>query len=170
MTKVEIIPNTTPDTQVLDLNGFLEHWLGHRRLTRRVIEAFPEDQLFSFSAGTPLRSFGVQAGEIHFVSQMTIDGLSTGVWTEPNWASAPQNKADLLTVWDALTARIENEFGKVNSESFSKNHLLPWGEMTGWVASIYNIDNETHHRAQAYVYLRGVTQKCEAGKACLRRV
>ena len=29
----------------------LHHWQGHRRLTRRVIEAFPEDKLFSFSVG-----------------------------------------------------------------------------------------------------------------------
>jgi len=29
----------------------LEHWQGHRNLTRRVIEKFPEDQMFSFSIG-----------------------------------------------------------------------------------------------------------------------
>jgi uncharacterized damage-inducible protein DinB len=27
----------------------LEHWQGHRNLTRRVIEAFPEKDLFEFS-------------------------------------------------------------------------------------------------------------------------
>ena len=26
--------------------GLLAHWQGHRRLTRRLIEAYPEDQLF----------------------------------------------------------------------------------------------------------------------------
>ena len=26
--------------------GFLAHWQGHRRLTRRATEAFPEDKLF----------------------------------------------------------------------------------------------------------------------------
>ena len=31
--------------------SLLEHWQGHRRLTRRVIEAFPEDKLFSYSFG-----------------------------------------------------------------------------------------------------------------------
>src|SRR5688500_11532851 len=31
--------------------AMLEHWQGHRRLTRRMIEAYPEDQLFSFALG-----------------------------------------------------------------------------------------------------------------------
>jgi hypothetical protein len=30
---------------------FLNHWQGHRRVTRRIIEAFPEDKLFSYSVG-----------------------------------------------------------------------------------------------------------------------
>ena len=42
---------------VLTPQQLLEHWQGHRRLTRRVIEAFPEDQLFSFSIGG-MRTFG----------------------------------------------------------------------------------------------------------------
>ena len=36
---------------VLTPAALLEHWQGHRRLTRRVIEAFPEEKLFSFSLG-----------------------------------------------------------------------------------------------------------------------
>ena len=36
---------------VLTPGALLDHWQGHRRLTRRVIEAFPEDKLFSFSLG-----------------------------------------------------------------------------------------------------------------------
>ena len=32
-------------------NDLLKNWQGHRRLTRRVIEAFPEDKLFEFSIG-----------------------------------------------------------------------------------------------------------------------
>ena len=35
---------------------FLEHWQGHRNLTRKVIEAFPEKELFEFSIGG-MRSF-----------------------------------------------------------------------------------------------------------------
>ena len=31
--------------------ALLEHWQGHRRVTRRMIEAFPEDKLFTYSIG-----------------------------------------------------------------------------------------------------------------------
>lgn len=35
----------------------LEHWQGHQRLTRRTIEVFPEDQLFSFTPAPPMRPY-----------------------------------------------------------------------------------------------------------------
>ena len=40
-----------PAAMFISTDALLEHWRGHRRLTRRVIEAFPEDQLFTFSIG-----------------------------------------------------------------------------------------------------------------------
>ncbi|WP_448635563.1 hypothetical protein [Pedobacter panaciterrae] len=47
--------NTTAETVLTPLfinsNALLDHWQGHRRLTRRVIEAFPEDKLFNYSVG-----------------------------------------------------------------------------------------------------------------------
>ena len=50
---------SAPSAVVITPEALLEHWEGHRRLTRRVIEAFPEDQLFSFSVGS-MRPFGLQ--------------------------------------------------------------------------------------------------------------
>ncbi len=41
----EIMATTLTSEQLL------AHWQGHRNLTRRVIEAFPEKELFSFSVG-----------------------------------------------------------------------------------------------------------------------
>ena len=52
----ETTPFITPD-------ALLAHWQGHRRLTRRIIDAFPDDQLFTFSIGG-MRSFGEMAMEI----------------------------------------------------------------------------------------------------------
>ena len=43
--------------QLMTPDQFLTHWQGHRRLTRRVLEAFPEEQLWSFSVGG-MRPFG----------------------------------------------------------------------------------------------------------------
>ena len=46
-------------TTVITAEELLEHWQGHRRLTRRVIEAFPDDQLFSFAVGGMRPFFGI---------------------------------------------------------------------------------------------------------------
>jgi hypothetical protein len=42
----------TPSESILSSQALLDHWQGHRRLTRRLIEAFPEDKLFSFTIGS----------------------------------------------------------------------------------------------------------------------
>ena len=39
---------TTTD-QLISKENLLKHWQGHRFLTRRVIEAFPEKDFFEFS-------------------------------------------------------------------------------------------------------------------------
>ena len=135
---------------------FLNHWQGHRRLTRRMILAFPEDQLFRFSVGG-MRPFGVLAWEIHQVSELTLNGMRTGEWTMPDWRDGTSaDRAELLLAWDGLTNRIEAEVPMVDAAFFSRPHRLPWGEMSGWDAAIYTIDNEIHHRAQGYVYLRAL--------------
>ncbi|MFC4426820.1 DinB family protein [Deinococcus navajonensis] len=141
---------------VLSPADFLTHWQGHRALTRRVIEAFPEEQLFTFTPAPPMRPFGEMAVELYFVGEMTLTGLSTGQWPEPDWASGPRDKATLLGAWDTLTQRLEAELPGVQAEVFSRVHHLPWGAMPGWVAAIYAVDNEIHHRGQGYVYLRAL--------------
>jgi uncharacterized damage-inducible protein DinB len=42
--------NANPDCAlILPADALRQHWQGHRRLTRRVIAAFPDDQLFTFT-------------------------------------------------------------------------------------------------------------------------
>ena len=36
---------------VINPEELLEHWQGHRRVTRKTIEAFPEDKFTSYSIG-----------------------------------------------------------------------------------------------------------------------
>ena len=149
--------NTIAPAVIVTPEVFLGHWQGHRRLTRRVIEAFPEDQLFTFTAAPPMRPFGALAWEIQQVSELTLGGLLTGEWKEPDWRKGTgTDRAQLLSDWDALSARLEKKFSKVDLAFFAQTHKLPWGEMSGWDAAIYNIDNEIHHRAQGYVYLRAL--------------
>ncbi|WP_316820292.1 hypothetical protein [Pedobacter gandavensis] len=46
----------TSTTQVISRTELLAHWQGHRNLTRRTIEAFPEKDLFEYSIGD-MRTF-----------------------------------------------------------------------------------------------------------------
>ena len=65
---------------VIPHDALLEHWQGHRRLTRRMIEAFPDDQLFRFSIGG-MRPFSAMALEMISMAGAGIQGLATREWT-----------------------------------------------------------------------------------------
>ena len=82
---------STTETVLLTAAQFLNHWRGHRALTRRVIEEFPENQLFTFTAGD-MRSFGVIAWELHGVSADTMRGLGTGDWSMSPHAPSRKEK------------------------------------------------------------------------------
>lgn len=146
----------TADSSVLSLANFVAHWQGHRALTRRVIAAFPEESLFTFTAAPPMRPFGVMANEIHMVSEMTLGGLSSGTWVQPDWTAGFHNQTELLSAWDRLSERINLEVPSADPDVFVNTQSLFWGQMPGWVAALYTIDNEIHHRAQGYVYLRAL--------------
>jgi uncharacterized damage-inducible protein DinB len=149
---VEVLPMSTSETVFLTTAQFLEHYQGHRGLTRRVIEAFPEDQLFTFAAG-PMRPFGVIAWELHVVADDTLRGLQTDNWEMPQ-RPHPETKQALLEQWDALDQSLESRFSSIAPEQLDKVHQLPWFPMVGHATLSYMIDNEIHHRGQGYVYLR----------------
>jgi len=67
------------DAAFLSTDDLLQHWQGHRRLTRRVIEAFPEDQLFTFKV-EPMRTFGEIVHELLHMTVPTARGAATGEW------------------------------------------------------------------------------------------
>ncbi|HEU4453219.1 MAG TPA: hypothetical protein VFR81_09160, partial [Longimicrobium sp.] len=79
-----------------------EHWQGHRTLTRRVIDAFPEDQLFTFSVGG-MRPFSVMAMEFIGMAVPTLRGIVTGEWGSFE-EGKPTTKAEILRLWDESTA------------------------------------------------------------------
>lgn len=144
--------------RILSPAQFLAHWQGHRQLTRQVIEAFPDDELFSYHA-PDMRPFGELANEIHGITEYTVSGLLTDEWPEPDPNDADSfgglnDKAALLAAWDALAQRMDTEFPSVPASRFAENRKLFWGEKTGLGWALYALDNEIHHRAQGYVYLR----------------
>jgi uncharacterized damage-inducible protein DinB len=133
----------------------LAHWQGHRRLSRRTIVAFPDDQLFTFSVGG-MRPFGELALEMIGMVVPTVKGMATGEWSEFISSSA-KTKEELLRVWDATTAELDAWWPKLPAERFheSMNAFGQW-TMIGHELLLYAIDNEIHHRGQGTVYLRAL--------------
>ena len=135
--------------------ALLAHWQGHRRLSRRVIEAFPDDKLFTFSVGG-MRPFGELANEMLGMAEPTVRGVVTEQWTQYSTAKAV-TKAELLRQWDESTRQIDALFPKIPAAHFADT-VTAFGQYTMPVHDIllYTIDNEIHHRGQGYVYLRAL--------------
>jgi uncharacterized damage-inducible protein DinB len=131
------------------------HWQGHRRLSRRVLELFPDDQLFTFAVGG-MRPYGVLALEMLSMAEPMVRGAATGEWTT-SWDRDPRPKAELLAQWDASTAAIDTLWAQIPAERFQET-LTAFGQYTGPLHELllYCIDNEIHHRGQGYVYLRAL--------------
>jgi uncharacterized damage-inducible protein DinB len=145
----------TPFAPIMTPQQFLEHWQGHRALTRRVIDAFPEDKLFSYSIGG-MRTFSVLAMEFIGMAVPTLNGVISGKW-EQFAAAKATTKAELLQMWDDATAEINALWPRIPAARFQEVDTA-FGQ---WKMAIYDLllyirDNEIHHRGQGYVYLRSL--------------
>jgi uncharacterized damage-inducible protein DinB len=139
---------------VITPEELLEHWQGHRRVTRRLIAAFPEAELFSYSIGG-MRTFAVLAGELVRMAVPIARGVATGSWTDSK--ADPKTKAELLELWDKDTEELNRTFKSIPPHRFQEVDTA-FGQWKGtgiWMI-LYAIDNEVHHRGQGYVYLRAL--------------
>ncbi|WP_183559350.1 DinB family protein [Mucilaginibacter sp. SP1R1] len=151
----QVNPIITPQT-------LADHWQGHRRLTRKTIEAFPDDKLFTYSIGG-MRSFAEMTMEIMDISKEGIKGAISGEWknvTELGYhsgASALKTKDCILQQWDEITEQIDLCWPHISLQRFQETDLA-FGAFEGKIIDllIYFIDNEIHHRAQGFVYLRSL--------------
>jgi uncharacterized damage-inducible protein DinB len=142
---------------LISKDQLIAHWQGHRALTRRVIEAFPEKDLFSFSIGG-MRTFAELTSEILAIAGPGVKGLATDEWKELDERDqAKGSKANLLAAWDKTTAEIDEYWQQIPLERFQET-LTAFGqyEDKGYSTLLYFIDNEIHHRGQGYVYLRAL--------------
>lgn len=146
--------NSAP-TSVLTPKELLDHWQAHRRLTRRLIEKFPDDQLFTFTIGG-MRSFGELASEMIGMGAPSVRGVADRKWDAFPHTKAT-TKAELLEQWDAATEEIDRRWPEIGVERFADVEKA-FGMWEGSVISLllYCIDNEVHHRGQGYVYLRAL--------------
>ena len=147
--------STSTSAPIMSSQQFLEHWQGHRALTRRVTDAFPEDKLFDYSIGG-MRPFSTLAMEFIGMAVPTLHGVITGEWKQFADAKAT-TKAELLAAWDKATAEINTLWPTIPAARFQEVDTA-FGQ---WKMPIYELllyirDNEIHHRGQGYVYLRSL--------------
>ena len=147
--------STSTAAPLMTSQQFLEHWQGHRALTRRVIDAFPEDKLFAYSIGG-MRPFSALATELIGMAVPTLNGVITGKWAQFAEAKAT-TKAELLGMWDGATVEINTLWPTIPAARFQEVDTA-FGQ---WKMAIYDLllyirDNEIHHRGQGYVYLRSL--------------
>ena len=157
METLEMKKNGT--ASVLDSAALLKQWQGHRRVTRRTIEAFPEDKLFSYSIGG-MRPFAELVREMLIMGAPGIRGVVDGTWptyAEVSEATKAATKGDLLRLWDESTEEINVLWPQISAVRFKENDKF-FGQYEGPIywSIMYLIDNEIHHRAQGYVYLRSL--------------
>ena len=158
MTTATTSSQQSAPTVVITPEALQEHWQGHRRVTRRVIDAFPEEQLFQFSIGG-MRPFSVLAMEFLRMAVPIARGVATGSWGSWGTGDAPEptTKAQLLQMWDDATQELDRIFPTIPPRRFQEVDTA-FGQWTGsgvWQI-MYAIDNEIHHRGQGYVYLRAL--------------
>lgn len=143
--------------QVITPSELLEHWQGHRSLTRKLIEAFPENEFFNHSIGG-MRTFAEMTMELLGIAGPGIREIATGNTAElvENFDHENQ-KAKLLELWDQSTEDIYTYWPQISLERFQES-IKSFGQFEGTVQSsiFYFIDNEIHHRGQGYVYLRSL--------------
>lgn len=147
--------SATATTNVMTAETLLNNWQGHRRVTRKTIEAFPEDKLFAFSVGG-MRPFAELAMEFIRMAVPIVDGVSTGKWVDYK-GPKPTTKSELLQLWDAQTEELNAKFPNIPPHRFCEvDKAFGRWEGPGLATVQYAIDNEIHHRGQGYVYLRAL--------------
>jgi hypothetical protein len=124
---MSIAPETAA---VISPEALLEHWQGHRRLTRRVIDAFPEDQLFTFTLGG-IRPFGMMALEMLVMAAPMVRGIVSEDWAA-SWDRQALPKADLLREWDEATAAIDTLWAQIPLQRF-QDTTTAFGQFPGKV-------------------------------------
>jgi uncharacterized damage-inducible protein DinB len=150
------------EAPVINKEETLEHWQGHRRLTRKAIEAFPEKELFSFSIGGMRTAAGLFTEMLSMASPGAY-GFATRDWAGANVLSKKftdnkiESKEELLRLWDESTEDINRYWADILPERFHDTDMAfeQWEGKVYWTL-FYLIDNEIHHRGQATVYLRAL--------------
>jgi uncharacterized damage-inducible protein DinB len=141
-------------------DSILNHWQNHRKLTREVIEAFPDGKLFKYSVGG-MCPFAIMVKELICIADSGIQYLFQDIpVSEPARHSGmafANTKEEILNLWDDVTYKIDVLWPLIPQQRFHEatvvceSHTKTTSEIIlSW------IDNEIHHRAHGYLYLRSL--------------
>lgn len=138
-------------------DSILNYWQNHRKLTRQVIEAFPEGKLFKYSLGN-MRPFAVMVKEMICNADSGIQRLfQHRPLSEPalhSGMSFANTKKEILNLWDDVTYKIDVLWPLIPQRRFHEMTAVP--ESCAKTASeiiLSWIDDEIHHRAHGCLYL-----------------
>lgn len=140
--------------ELLTPSALLSNFKDARALTRNVMEAFPEKDLFEFSIAN-LRPFSQMVEEFlmitNYIFTETLHEKHTPFYTEGQF---PTTKTEVLALWDKVTEIIDREWKEVGDYTQSITIYQMTFSFAQWI--LYAIENETHHRGQGYAYLRAL--------------
>lgn len=142
---------------IISKNELLQHWLGHRKLTRKTIEKFPEKELFEFKIGT-MRTFADLVKELLSLAVPALKGIVDKDEAPFDHNLPLHTKDALLQQWDEDTPNIIEYFNQLSEEQFHEKFKL-FGQYESDIIGhiLYLVENEVHHRAQSFVYLRALS-------------
>ena len=145
------------ETQVISPKNLLKHWQGHRALTRRTIEKFPEKDFLEFSIAG-MRTPAQLATELLSIGGPALKAIvarNSQPYSEAGLTLA--SKADYLKKWDEETETINEFWQQLTVDDFGQMFNL-FGQYEFPIIEniLYFVDNEIHHRGQMYVYLRAL--------------
>jgi uncharacterized damage-inducible protein DinB len=129
---------------------------GNRRLTVRVLWAFPEQDLFTHAA-PGMRPAAELFKEIMEVERALVRGTATGEWVYASATKDVTTKHGLVEAFAALRSQTLEWWEKITEDRLAAVE----DDGFGWLPVrpnltrvIYSLENEIHHRGQVYVYLR----------------
>ena len=124
-----------------------------RALTRNVIEAFPEKELFEFNIAN-LRPFSAMVEEFLRVMDYLFKERFQEQHTLFLEGAFPTTKAEVLALWDRASEILDCEWKEVGDYTQSLTIYQMTFSFSQWI--LYAIENESHHRGQGYTYLRAL--------------
>ena len=142
-------------------NYFWQNWEENRRLTLKVAHSFSDEQLLKAKPVPQMRPFARMLLEIAGLEHFFIRGLAEDIWEwVPDETTRPQiaDAQEVFTILDEIKGYTSHAWPNISEKKLLTVHPSP-PSFAGpdappldWLQ--YALENEIHHRAQGYTYLR----------------